>query len=160
MRKKRLEDHVKFPATYRLRIIAILTIALLFTLPVHAQETLWKELNSKVIKSYQGDQYPEAISTGNEALKVAEKTFGPEHPDVALTLNNLAQLYSDQERYDDAESLYKRVLTILEKALGPDHQNVAYVLEEQASLCLKTGRKDEAEKLSERAEQIRSKGIK
>jgi tetratricopeptide (TPR) repeat protein len=94
------------------------------------------------------------------ALKIDEKILSPEHPDVALSLNNLALLYCDQERYDEAEALYKRVLTILEKALGPDHQNVAYVLENLASLYLKTGKKDEAKKLSEQAKQIRLKKVK
>ncbi|MBT4732430.1 tetratricopeptide repeat protein, partial [Candidatus Woesearchaeota archaeon] len=88
MQKKRLREHVKFPTTYRLRIIVIMTMGLLFTFPVYAQEAMWKELNSKVIKFYQKDQYRNAISAANEALKVAEKTFGPDHPKTATSLNN------------------------------------------------------------------------
>ena len=55
------------------------------------------------------------------ALAIEEKALGPEHPDVATSLNNLAELYRDQGKYGEAEPLYQRALAIDEKALGPDH---------------------------------------
>jgi tetratricopeptide (TPR) repeat protein len=60
--------------------------------------------------------------------------LGPDHPDVAQSVNNLADLYSAQGRYADAEPLYKRALAIFEKALGPDHPSVASALNNLASL--------------------------
>jgi hypothetical protein len=42
---------------------------------------------------------------------------GPDHPVVADSLNNLANLYEDQARYADAEPLFKQSLAIREKAL-------------------------------------------
>jgi tetratricopeptide (TPR) repeat protein len=51
--------------------------------------------------------------------------LGPEHPDVATSLNNLAALYRDQGEYAAAEPLYKRALAIRDKALGPEHPLVA-----------------------------------
>ena len=59
------------------------------------------------------------------SLAIREKTLGPDHPDVASALNNLASLYHKQGRYAEAEPLYKRSLAINEKALGPDHPDVA-----------------------------------
>jgi len=58
---------------------------------------------------------------------VREKVLGPEHPDTALSLNNLALLYYNQGNYDDAEPLYKRGLAIYEKALGPKHPNTIVI---------------------------------
>ncbi|NJL22919.1 MAG: tetratricopeptide repeat protein, partial [Leptolyngbyaceae cyanobacterium SM1_3_5] len=46
-----------------------------------------------------------------------------DHPDVAASLNNLANLYYSQGRYGDAEPLYARSLTILESQLGANHPN-------------------------------------
>jgi tetratricopeptide (TPR) repeat protein len=57
------------------------------------------------------------------ALAISERALGPDDPDVATSLNNLAALYRAQGRYADAEPLYKRALAIDEKALGPDHPN-------------------------------------
>ncbi|MDZ4723273.1 MAG: tetratricopeptide repeat protein, partial [candidate division Zixibacteria bacterium] len=87
-----------------------------------------------------------------------EKALGPDHPDVALSLNNLAFLYNTQGQYALAEPLYKRALEIREKALGPDHPNVAGSLENMAALYRATEREKEAEKLEQRAARIR--GIK
>ena len=42
------------------------------------------------------------------SLAIREKALGPDHPDVATSLNNLAELYEAQGRYADAEPLYKR----------------------------------------------------
>jgi len=47
--------------------------------------------------------------------------LGPEHPDLAVWLNNLANLYSDQGKYVEAELLYRRSLGIFEKVLGKGH---------------------------------------
>ena len=60
--------------------------------------------------------------------------MGPDHPDVATSLNNLAWLYHAQGRYAEAEPLYKRSLAIVENALGPDHPHVAASLSSLARL--------------------------
>jgi tetratricopeptide (TPR) repeat protein len=70
-------------------------------------------------------RYAEAELLYKRSLTIAEKTLGPDHPDVATSLNNLAALYRAQGRYAEAEPLSKRSLTIIEKALGPDHPDVA-----------------------------------
>jgi hypothetical protein len=38
-------------------------------------------------------------------LAIREKALGQEHPDVAQSLNKLAELYDDQGRYAEAEPL-------------------------------------------------------
>ena len=73
-------------------------------------------------------------SRSKRSLAIQEKALGPNHPDVAMSLNNLAVLYGDQGRYADAEPLYKRSLAIKEKALGPDHPDVAESLNNLAEL--------------------------
>ena len=44
-------------------------------------------------------RYGEAEPLYQRALKIREKVLGPEHPDVAHSLNNLAALYHAQGRY-------------------------------------------------------------
>jgi hypothetical protein len=39
------------------------------------------------------------------SLAIREKALGPDHPDVANSLNNMASLYHAQGRYADAEPL-------------------------------------------------------
>lgn len=38
---------------------------------------------------------------------IREQVLGPDHPDVAVSLNNMAQLLNGQGRYAEAEPLYK-----------------------------------------------------
>jgi hypothetical protein len=63
------------------------------------------------------------------ALAIREKAMGPEHPDVAQSLNNLAGLYQAQGQYAKAEPLHQRALAIREKVFGSEHPNVATCLE-------------------------------
>ena len=78
---------------------------------------------------------------------------------MAISLNNLAVLYSNQGKYNDAEPLYKRSLAIDEKALGPEHPKVATCLKNYAVLLRKMGRGAEAEPLEARAKAIRARHV-
>ena len=60
------------------------------------------------------------------ALAIDEKSFGPEHPEVATDLNNLAGFLQATDRLGEAEpDNAPRVAAIFEKSFGPDHPNVA-----------------------------------
>ena len=101
--------------------------------------------------------YAEAEPFYRRSLAIREKVLGPEHPDVAQSLNNLALLYHDQGHYVLAAPLYRRSLTIWEKALGPEHPNVAQSLENYAALLRNTGRPKKAAEMEARAKVIRAK---
>ncbi len=85
-----------------------------------------------------------------------ETAVGPNHPNVAGDLNNLAALYKNQGCYGDAEPLFKRSLGIMEKTLGPEHPNVALGLENYAALLRKTGRDVDAKRMDTRAKKMRT----
>jgi tetratricopeptide (TPR) repeat protein len=97
-------------------------------------------LNQQVIQLYNQGRYSEAIPLAQRTLAIVEKALGPDHPNVATALNNLADLYRAQGRYADAETLYKRSLAMREKELGPDDLNVALSLNNLAGLYLTQGR--------------------
>ncbi len=104
---------------------------------------------------WQEGRYTEAEGLEQRALAIREKTFGPDHPEVATDLDNLAVLASDQGRYGDAEPLEERALAIRQKALGSDNLAVAKSLIEQAQLQVDQGRYAQAEPLYKRALAIR-----
>jgi tetratricopeptide (TPR) repeat protein len=56
-----------------------------------------------------------------QALIIYEKVLGPEDPELATWLNNMATLYHSQGKYKQAEPLYQRALAIAENNLGPEH---------------------------------------
>ncbi len=104
---------------------------------------------------YQQGRYSEAEPYAKEALKLVTVEFGPNDPNTAALLDNLALLYQAQSRYAEAEPLYQRSLAIREKALGPEHPDVAGSLENYAALLRQTARADEAERMAARANAIR-----
>lgn len=66
----------------------------------------------------------EAEHLYRRALEMKEKLLGKDHPDVAMTLNNLAVLLKKQEKYEEAASMYERALAIFEKTLDSHHPKI------------------------------------
>lgn len=123
--------------------------------PSCAPSSSWEELHAKSLGLEQQGRYGEAERVGQEALRVAEARFGPDHPNVARSLIDLADLYRiHQGKYFEAEPLYKRALSIWERVYGSNHSEVATVLEKMRDLYRRTGRKDEAERAEARAREI------
>jgi tetratricopeptide (TPR) repeat protein len=60
-------------------------------------------------------------------LAIVEKALGPDHPDTAKSLNNLAGLLEAQGDLAAARPLYERALAISERTLGLDHPDTATV---------------------------------
>ncbi len=61
-------------------------------------------------------RYREAIPYAQEVLAFMEEDYGPEHPNVATSLHDLAALYIYQGRYGEAEKHMKRALAIITEA--------------------------------------------
>jgi tetratricopeptide (TPR) repeat protein len=109
------------------------------------------------LASYESCVYGAAEHPLIRALMIYEKVLGPEHPDVATSLNNLAGIYHEQGKYAEAEPLFKRSLAVCEKVLGPEHPDVAQSLNNLAGLYQKQGKYAEAEPLFKRSLTIREK---
>ncbi|MEH2465447.1 tetratricopeptide repeat protein [Nostoc sp.] len=84
-------------------------------------------------------------------IEVAKNRLGLEHPDVAASLNNLAELYRSTGRYGEAEPLYQQALELTKRLLGKEHLAVAASLNNLALLYDSTGRYSEAELLHQQA---------
>lgn len=115
-------------------------------------------LNKKVRQLYQAGKFSEAIPFAQEALELSE-ALGPDHPDTATALHNLAALYDEIGNYAKAEPLYQRALKIREKALGPDHPDTATVLNNLGGLYREMDDYAKAESLLQRALKIREKAL-
>jgi hypothetical protein len=82
------------------------------------------QLINESVRLYGQGRFVEAIATAENALKRAEAAVGPEHPDVATALNNLAEfrqvaaiVAKDEpalrKAIADAEPLHRRALAAL-----------------------------------------------
>jgi len=86
--------------------------------------------------------------------------LGPHHPDVAISLTNLAMLYYEKGEYCKAEPLFKRSFAVNEKALGTDNPCVAISLNNLEGLHFLQGDYSKAEFLFNRSLAIREKALR
>jgi tetratricopeptide (TPR) repeat protein len=101
----------------------------------------------------------EAEGLLRRALAIEEKAFGPDHPNVAIALNNIADALSHMGRNKEAEQLFRRSLAIREKGLGPNHIDVAVSFDNLAVLLGDDNRYSEAEPLARRSLNIRESAL-
>ncbi len=100
---------------------------------------------------------PGSREFAERAVEIKKNILGPNHPEAAVSLNNLAILLKDMGDYAGARLLYERTLTIREKTLGPDHPEVARALNNLANLLMESGDYVGARLLHQRALTIQEK---
>ena len=108
--------------------LRILLISAIFTVLMapssYSQESEREKaaiLNQQMAELYKQKRFPEAVSVAEKVLSIKQKALGPEHPEVAQSLNNLGEIHRSLGNYLVAEPLFKKALKIAEKALGPEH---------------------------------------
>ncbi|MEV2267852.1 FxSxx-COOH system tetratricopeptide repeat protein [Nonomuraea africana] len=114
-------------------------------------EELGRVLNQAALFSSTQGRHQHARDFSSRALAIAEAALGPDHPDVATCLGNLASSLRDLGRASEAVPLFQRALAITEAALGPGHPDVAIRLGNLAVSFRDLGRVGEAVPLFERA---------
>ncbi|WP_204139938.1 tetratricopeptide repeat protein [Halomicronema sp. CCY15110] len=117
------------------------------------------QLELQISDLYQSGSYSSIIPLAEEVLAIFEQELGPEHPDTARSLNNLAFFYKLTGHYQEAEPLYLRALAVYEQQLGSSHPLTATSLSNLASLYSSMGGYGEAEPLYRRALEIREQQL-
>ena len=101
--------------------------------------------------------YATAASFKEATLSLVNSALGPDAPETATALNNLALTYQYLARYMEAEPLYRQAIEIGEKTLGKDHPDVATRYRHLASLLQEQGKYGQAEPLYRRGIEIDEK---
>ena len=104
-------------------------------------------------------RYREAKTVFVEALEVLERALGPDHLEVATSLNNLAVCYKYLARYLDAGPLYQRALAITERALGREHADVATIYHNLGGLEHAAGNWTRGEPFARKSVRIRTRAL-
>ena len=151
-------EHGTWPQCERLLTQALVAAQSIEHYQVISEEA-GRVLNKIAAYLWDRARYAEAEPLYQRALHIWEQQLGPAHPDVAHSLNGLANLYRKQSKYAEAEPLYQRALRIREQQLGPEHPDVAYPLNGLASLYHEQGKYVEAESLYQRALHIRERAL-
>jgi tetratricopeptide (TPR) repeat protein len=100
-------------------------------------------LNDLAVVLSREAKYSEAKPMFERAIEIAQSTLGPQSPDGANTLNNLAEVYRYQGDFAEAEKRYQRALVIF----GPASPVLARVINNIAALYDDEGKPEKAESL-------------
>jgi tetratricopeptide (TPR) repeat protein len=143
-----------WPAYARLLPHALAVIGHSQPLEVEPELAAWL-LNQAGLYLWQRADHSQALTLHERALTIREARLGPDHPDTAESLNNLANVLQDQGNFDRARALFERALAIREMRLGPDHLDTALSLDNLATVLRDQGDLAGARPLHERALAIR-----
>ena len=80
-----------------------------------------------------------------------QKVLGMEHPDILMSMNNLAQVLSYQGKYEEAEQMYREVLESRRKVLSMEHPDTLTSIYNLAKLLSSQSRHAQAGIFFERA---------
>jgi tetratricopeptide (TPR) repeat protein len=113
--------------------------------------TLWNNLGAhlRMVADYAG-----ARASYEQALRIDEAAFGPDHPNVATGVNNLGEVLRQQGDLEGARASFERALRIFEQVLGPDHPNVATLVNNLGGVQKAQGDLEGARESFERALRI------
>jgi TPR repeat protein/CHAT domain-containing protein len=135
-------------------VLLALGLWLLTSLTSLAKDDDLPELNERIYKLFQEGQFQEAVPLAQKAVAIARRLRGPEHPDTALSLNNLAAQYLGMGEFTKAEPLLQEALQIYRKVGGEEHSDTAVGLNNLGDLYEQMGEYAKAEPLYQKALQI------
>ncbi len=101
----------------------------------------------------------QAIESQQQALALRKEAFGPDHPSVAVSLNNLGDVLMELKRYDQAQKVLNQAYSNWEKAFGPNHPYVGYPLTNLGVVLLEQGKYPQAKKVFARALSVWEQGL-
>lgn len=64
-----------------------------------------------------------------QAIEIYKIALPENHPNIAASLNNLAELYREQGKYEAAEPLLLQAIEIFKQSLGEEHPHTQKVQE-------------------------------
>jgi tetratricopeptide (TPR) repeat protein len=108
-------------------------------------------LSNEAAVAHQRGQYDRALKAQEQALNLLETLFGPEHPRVARSLNNLGLELRAQGRHEAALEAHRRALEIKRASLGEQHPGVVTTINHIGNVHFAMRELDEATADYERA---------
>ncbi|HOV52475.1 MAG TPA: FxSxx-COOH system tetratricopeptide repeat protein, partial [Methanothrix sp.] len=118
------------------------------------QEATGRLLNESGLYLRTLGQFVATRSALERALKIGEATYGPDHPIVAIRVNNLGSVLKDLGDLHQARECFERALKIDEATYGPDHPGVATMANNLGRVLQDLGDLHQARECFERALKI------
>ncbi len=117
----------------------------------------WADVEGVVLSRI--GQHADARAAHERALTLREEALGPDHPDVAVSLNNLGMDLCAVGDCWSAMTILERAVAASERSLGPEHPDTARSLGNLGNTLRRVGDYAGAEAAHARALAIKEKGL-
>jgi serine/threonine protein kinase len=119
---------------------------------VGGHELLWAWLyNNRAVRQAAGGHLREGLAEARRALSAKEKVLAPGHPDIGISVANVAVYLDDLGETAEAVSNGQRAVEIAEGGFGPEHPRTALMLTNYGEFLGRAGRWGEAVEAARRA---------
>jgi len=115
----------------------------------------WQQTVNNGAAAFKDKRYADAEVLMREALQEAEKL--QDELLVAVSLDNLGEVYFEQSKLKEAEPLYQRALAIRERKLDPGHSDIVASLNNLSALYFYQGKHAQAEPICKQLIEIYEK---
>ncbi|MEZ4315727.1 MAG: serine/threonine-protein kinase, partial [Polyangiaceae bacterium] len=102
-------------------------------------------------------RFADAKAAHERALALRESAAGPDHPETAVSLHNLATALCAMGDCRAARPLFERAVTLSEKTIGPEHPGTAMTLSNLGNVLRRIGEHEAALSAHKRALAIKEK---
>lgn len=118
-----------------------------------------REVTREARKLLETHNPEEAAPLAEKALTIREELLGPDHPEVANSIQMLASIAYEAEDFNKAEILYDQAIKLREKFLAPDNPDLAESVRGLANAYHMQGKYTEATELYYRALEIKEQAF-
>jgi tetratricopeptide (TPR) repeat protein len=110
-------------------------------------ETAWLVHHAEVLYYLSRGEAQSALASGLEAVRIAERLFGPGHAHVGYSIGNVALAYERLGRFDEALAATDRALAIGRRWWDPGSIQMAKLANNRGEYLLALGRPGEAREM-------------
>ena len=142
---------------YRLLVAVCAAACLLWAPATLGQSDPVVEAFNRGQALYKVGEYDKALPKMQQALKLSEQNYGPEHRNTTLILNYLGLITRKLDDFPQAEIYLSRALEIRQRTLEPNHYQIAVSLNNLALLYQDNAKFEKALELYQRSVPIMRK---
>ncbi len=104
----------------------------------------WRHVRNTALLSQETGAYEDAREAFARAIEMSKETFGPEHPYVGRSLNDLSIALYARGAYEEGLTVSERALALFDSTVGPEHPASANARMTRGGIKLRSGDLDGA----------------
>ncbi|KAE8373282.1 hypothetical protein BDV26DRAFT_297061 [Aspergillus bertholletiae] len=106
-----------------------------------------------------GHTHTHTLKSMNNTLELRESLLEPGHPDILMSMGNLANSLDKQGKHSAAEDLHRRTLGLMEDVLGSEHPHALKSMHALANSLREPGKSDAAREVYLKTLALRKKAL-